>query len=215
MEAAVRLAARKGISDTRVSDIVGKVGVGQGVFYWYFESKESLFREILTDTGARLRRFQGGFIAEEPDPVRRVALGILATLDFIAHNRHVFALLDHDSVRSLRERDRGPETERPHVVDTRKHLEAAIAQGLARASDPDVLAVGVAGVVDRMARSFLFGSDGGVDAVAQDAIDFCLGGVMGARALDVADLRRDLVMTPRLTELRDRVGAGLPVPTDG
>src|SRR5687768_12335351 len=46
MEAAVLLSAENGFGRTRVSDIVGKVGVGQGVFYWYFDSKDALFREL-------------------------------------------------------------------------------------------------------------------------------------------------------------------------
>src|ERR671934_565531 len=71
MRAAVDLAADQGFGRTRVSDIVGHVGVGQGVFYWYFESKEALFREILTDTTRRLRFYQGAFIAGEVDPVKR------------------------------------------------------------------------------------------------------------------------------------------------
>ena len=68
MEAAVLLAGENGFGRTRVSDIVGRVGVGQGVFYWYFDSKDALFREIFEDTGRRLRLFQAAFISSEPDP---------------------------------------------------------------------------------------------------------------------------------------------------
>src|SRR5215211_3736528 len=67
MEAAVLLAADNGFGRTRVSDIVGRVGVGQGVFYWYFDSKDALFREIFDDMGRRLRLFQAAFIAHETD----------------------------------------------------------------------------------------------------------------------------------------------------
>src|SRR4051794_14122720 len=97
MEAAVELAADNGFSRTRVSDIVGKVGVGQGVFYWYFDSKDALFREIFEDTGRRMRIFQAAFIRGESDPVRRIAKGIIASFDFITRNAHVFALFDHVS----------------------------------------------------------------------------------------------------------------------
>src|SRR5687767_12306383 len=86
MEAAVRLAAQNGFGRTRVSDIVGEVGVGQGVFYWYFDSKDALFREIFDDTGRRLRLFQGEFISNETDPLRRIAKGIIASFDFIVRN---------------------------------------------------------------------------------------------------------------------------------
>jgi AcrR family transcriptional regulator len=42
VEAAARLFAEKGLDGTAVSDIVAAVGVSQGTFYWYFESKEQI-----------------------------------------------------------------------------------------------------------------------------------------------------------------------------
>ncbi|MEX2393755.1 MAG: TetR family transcriptional regulator, partial [Actinomycetota bacterium] len=95
MEAAVLLSAENGFGRTRVSDIVGKVGVGQGVFYWYFDSKDALFRELFEDTGRRLRLYQAKFIAGETEPLLRIAKGIVASFDFIVRNAHVFAVLDH------------------------------------------------------------------------------------------------------------------------
>lgn len=49
--AARRLFDQKGISRTRVSDIVREVGVAQGVFYYYFRSKEDLVREVVALVG--------------------------------------------------------------------------------------------------------------------------------------------------------------------
>src|ERR671925_2150792 len=132
MEAAVVLAADQGFGRTRVSDIVGRVGVGQGVFYWYFDSKEALFREIFEDTTRRLRLFQGAFVAREPDPVRRIAKGIIASFDFIVRNVHVFALLDHEQARIRQtRRDAG----RIHMLDTARHITEAMEKGLVRRTD--------------------------------------------------------------------------------
>ncbi len=41
--------AEQGYHPTSVSEIVSGLGVGKGVFYWYFDSKEQLFLEILRD----------------------------------------------------------------------------------------------------------------------------------------------------------------------
>ena len=41
--------AQDGYHPTSVADIVDGIGVGKGVFYWYFSSKEELFVEILRD----------------------------------------------------------------------------------------------------------------------------------------------------------------------
>lgn len=46
IEAARVLFAEKGYEATSVSDIVKRVGVAQGTFYWYFKSKEDIFHEI-------------------------------------------------------------------------------------------------------------------------------------------------------------------------
>lgn len=47
--AAVELFNASGYENTYVSDIVKKVGVAQGTFYYYFESKEEILYSILED----------------------------------------------------------------------------------------------------------------------------------------------------------------------
>ncbi len=55
--AAQRFAA-SGYDPTSVADVVSGLGVGKGVFYWYFSSKEELFVEILREAQHNLRRRQ-------------------------------------------------------------------------------------------------------------------------------------------------------------
>lgn len=47
IQAARELFDKKGVNKTRVSDIVGLVGVAQGVFYYYFPSKESMVDAVV------------------------------------------------------------------------------------------------------------------------------------------------------------------------
>ena len=47
MAFATRRFAENGFHPTSVSDIVDGIGVGKGVFYWYFPSKDDLLLEIL------------------------------------------------------------------------------------------------------------------------------------------------------------------------
>ena len=204
MEAAVTLAASQGFGRTRVSDIVGQVGVGQGVFYWYFESKDALFREILEDTTRRLRLFQGAFIGDEPDPVRRIAKGIVASFDFIVRNAHVFALLDHEQARVRQTRR---EAGRIHMLDTARQLSEAMDKGQGRKTDPTYPARAISGVVNQLARDYFASGDRDLDRAIQEAIDFCLGGLTGARTMTVGELRDEVELTPELKRLRDKVGA--------
>ena len=80
LDYAARHFASQGYHPTSVTDIVDGLGVGKGVFYWYFASKEELFRQILADAQRDLRRTQRQAIADEPDPVRRIEAGIRASV---------------------------------------------------------------------------------------------------------------------------------------
>ncbi len=73
--------ADQGYHPTSVSEIVAGLGVGKGVFYWYFDSKEQLFLEILRDAQTDLRRRQQQAIGDEDDPIGRIELGLRASLD--------------------------------------------------------------------------------------------------------------------------------------
>jgi AcrR family transcriptional regulator len=205
MEAAVDLAGDRGFGRTRVSDIVGRVGVGQGVFYWYFDSKDALFGEILEDTTRRLRLFQGAVIAGEADPVRRIAKGIVASFDFIVRNAQLFALLDHEQARIRRNRRTGG---RVHTLDTARHISEAIEQGLVRSSDANIPARAIAGVVNQLSRDyFIARGTQDLDHVIQEAIDFCLNGITGPRTIKVSEIRDEVELTQHLQDLRDKVGA--------
>lgn len=61
LDAAERVFARQGYHPTRISDIVGVAGMGQGTFYRQFESKESALSALLDRLATRLLSgFQAG-----------------------------------------------------------------------------------------------------------------------------------------------------------
>ena len=72
IEAAVRVFARKGYFNSRVSDIACEAGIAAGTIYLYFRTKEdiliTLFREKMAAFVAAMRRS----IANEPDAVAKV-----------------------------------------------------------------------------------------------------------------------------------------------
>src|SRR5260370_24179839 len=67
IEAAVRVFARQGYFNSRVSDIAREAGIAAGTIYLYFKTKEdiliTLFREKMAAFWASLRRA----INDEPD----------------------------------------------------------------------------------------------------------------------------------------------------
>ncbi|HEX8580992.1 MAG TPA: helix-turn-helix domain-containing protein, partial [Acidimicrobiales bacterium] len=84
--------AENGYHPTSVAEIVQGLGVGKGVFYWYFSSKEELFVEILRESQQDLRRRQEQAIGDEPDPLRRLELGIRASMAWAEEHRDVYRL---------------------------------------------------------------------------------------------------------------------------
>src|SRR5579862_4797451 len=94
IEFAADLFATQGYHPTSVTDVVDALGVGKGVFYWYFESKEALFTQILADAQRDLRRAQRHAIEDEPDPLRRIAAGIRTAVSWLDANRDLFVLME-------------------------------------------------------------------------------------------------------------------------
>ena len=45
LQAAMDLFAKKGLHNTKISEIAARAGVSQGTIYWYFDSKEALFKK--------------------------------------------------------------------------------------------------------------------------------------------------------------------------
>ena len=77
---ATRRFAEKGYHPTSVAELVEGLGVGKGVFYWYFSSKEELFRAILKDAQVELRRAQRTALQGAGDPLAQIAAGIRASV---------------------------------------------------------------------------------------------------------------------------------------
>ena len=176
IDCAVELFATRGYDPTSVSDIVDAVGVGKGVFYWYFDGKEALLREILVDALQQLRRHQREVIGDEPDPLRRIELGIRATLSWRLENRALvtitqFAAGEGRFASTLRE------VHGVAVNDIVQHVKDAIVEGQVRDEDPVVLGHALVGVTTHLAS--LLGDDHGPDAaeVAAVAVRFCLAGL--------------------------------------
>jgi AcrR family transcriptional regulator len=179
MGRATELFAERGYHPTSVSDIVDSLGVGKGVFYWYFSSKEELLGEILRDAHLRLRRAQQAAIVDEPDPVRRIELGIRASLQWFRDHREFFSITQFaatdETFAPILRRNR-----EVAVADTVRHLKEAIVEGRIADGEPELIAHAILGVVDQLTRRYLIERDEPVEQIAQAAIAFCVTGITGA-----------------------------------
>lgn len=181
MAFAVERFAAQGYHPTSVSEIVAGLGVGKGVFYWYFDSKEQLFLEILKHAQTDLRRRQQQAMGDEPDPVRRIELGLRASMAWAEEHR------DHNTLIQVAATEaafadalrRGQDTA---VADVVRHVKEAIAQGRIRDTDPDLLAHAMVGVVTHLTRIYIYERRESAEAVADEAVAFCLEGLSPASA---------------------------------
>ncbi|HVF76361.1 MAG TPA: TetR/AcrR family transcriptional regulator [Acidimicrobiales bacterium] len=176
MDFAARRFAENGYHPTSVAEIVSGMGVGKGVFYWYFSSKDELFEEILREGQLALRRCQQAAIGDEPDPVRRIELGIRASFDWLAENRHVATLsrVAATEKRFLPVLRRGQDIA---VADVVRHVKEGVVAGVIRDTDPLVLAHAILGVTNELATQFLFKRGDPANETADAAVAFCLQGL--------------------------------------
>jgi TetR/AcrR family transcriptional regulator of autoinduction and epiphytic fitness len=176
MDFAARRFAEGGYHPTSVAEIVQGMGVGKGVFYWYFDSKESLLLEILKEAQTSLRRAQQAAIGDEPDPVRRIESGIRASMHWLDEHRHLstltqFAATEETFAPVLRQ------GAKVAVADIVRHVKEAVAQGRVADADPEVLALCILGVTDQLSKVLLLRRSTDPDEVADSAIAFCLAGL--------------------------------------
>jgi AcrR family transcriptional regulator len=183
MDYAADLFAERGYHPTSVADIVDGVGAGKGVFYWYFESKEELFLEILREAHLDLRRAQRAAIGDEADPMRRIELGIRSSFAWIDGNRQVFSLLqvaavDARLVSQLRTLGSLGSTS---TGDLAQHIGDAVVQGLLPEAKAAMLTQAILGVMNQLTVVFVLGGTMPMKDVADAAVAFCLGGLAAAR----------------------------------
>ncbi len=168
--------AENGYHPTSVAEIVGGLGVGKGVFYWYFSSKEEFFREILRDAQRDLRRCQEAAIADAPTPIERIERGIRASIRWYGEHPELetlvrFAATEERFAPALRK------GEDVAVADVARHVKDAIAEGEVPDADPLLLAHAVVGVIAQLvSRGLRAGEE---QEIADLAVSFSLHGLLG------------------------------------
>lgn len=180
IDAAFRLFAEQGYHGTTVGDICDDLGVGKGVFYWYFESKESLFRELLRACLLHLRRAQEAAIEGVDDPVGRIERGIRASIEFFRGDPGYLNVI-RTAARYEGFSGALHEGQEVVVADVAIHVKEGMSAGSIRAGDPDLMAHGILGAIYHFVEVYLGtsgDSSGGRPQLADEAVAFCLRGIL-------------------------------------
>jgi TetR/AcrR family transcriptional regulator, cholesterol catabolism regulator len=181
LEAAGRLFAERGYHGTTVGDICAELGVGKGVFYWYFPSKEACFSEVLQSSLRKLRRAQHQAIENVPDPVERIEQGIRATVRFFRADVRFLALIRiaarYEEFATLVRNG-----QQVVVADVAMHLTDGMAAHRIRRGDPELMAHGILGALLHFVETYFHmdGEEVVIDRpqLADEAAAFCLTGVL-------------------------------------
>jgi AcrR family transcriptional regulator len=141
MDVALRLFAEQGYHGTTVGDVCDTLGVGKGVFYWYFESKEALFTELLQECLLKLRRAQQYEIEKVAQPVGRIEQGIRASIDFFRETPAFLSVI-RGAARYEEFSTFVTQGQEIVVADVAVHVKEGQAQGTIRHGDPYLMAHG-------------------------------------------------------------------------
>ena len=144
LDRAGELFAERGYAETRVIDIVRAAGVAKGLFYWYFENKEALFKELAASIRLNLRRQQGAALDPDAPPLVNLYRGTETSVHFMAEHAHFFSLLEVEGRNFTDVLRQGTQQ---HINDMVRIVEAGQADGTIREEDPTLLALGVVGSV--------------------------------------------------------------------
>jgi len=112
IEAACTLFRQNGYERTTVQDIVKSLGVAQGLFYYYFKSKEEVLFAALEQMGKQLLQHIAQSIAtQESPPIHRMREAFSVIAEFLTHgydalrlpaiSAQLHALFEHQTRRLL------------------------------------------------------------------------------------------------------------------
>jgi AcrR family transcriptional regulator len=196
LDAAAQLFAEQGYAATRVVDIVDAAGVAKGLFYWYFENKEAVFRELATNIRLRLRRHQRAAMGEGQSALTHILQGAVASVQFMAAHAHFFSLLEVEARNVPDVVRKGTEQ---HIADVTVLIEQGQADGTVTADEAaDRLALAAVGMVGQFSH---FHRTGRIDLPLDELAMFVARLVARMLAADEAAARRALAeLGPHPTE---------------
>lgn len=168
--------AENGFHPTSVTEIVEGLGVGKGVFYWYFDSKEALLRAILSEGQHDLRLHQQAAITGAETPSDRIERGLRASIRWSLDQPVLFRLFQMAAADG-RFSDTLRKGEAVAVSDAARHVADAMAAGEIPDGNAELLAHAMFGVHTRIVHLVHRGVLNPDDETIETTVNFCLHGV--------------------------------------
>lgn len=94
LDAAAVEFGEKGFHDASISSITRRAGVALGSFYTYFDSKDALFRALVSDMSDAVKVSARSALTEEMQPLEVEQAALAAFLDFAREHKEVYRIID-------------------------------------------------------------------------------------------------------------------------
>jgi AcrR family transcriptional regulator len=186
LDAAKAVFAEDGYHSTTIAAVARAADLSYGSVYWYFDSKEELFRALMTECEAALRRHVDDALRTADataDPAAPFRAAVQAAFEFFERDRALVQLLFRDA-QTL---GRGIET---HLVGIYEgfisDIEALVSQaqstGAVIDAPPRMVAFSIAALIGQMALRRSVTDDGySASEVADFVVDLLLNGLRRKR----------------------------------
>ena len=94
LDAAAAEFGEKGFHDSSIVSITTKAQVALGTFYTYFESKEVLFRALVTDMSVRVRKHVAPVFDVTQETFAGESAALIAFLGFVQQHKEIYRIID-------------------------------------------------------------------------------------------------------------------------
>lgn len=93
LDAAALEFGERGFHEAAITGITQRAGVAQGTFYVYFESKEAIFRSLVSHMGHLTRQWIAGRVEKATDRLSAERMGIQAFLEFVREHKNLYRIV--------------------------------------------------------------------------------------------------------------------------
>ncbi len=165
----------KGFHDAGVSGITQRAGVALGTFYTYFDSKEEIFKALVSFMSLHARRWIAERVADAPDRLTAERKGLEAYIEFARQHKGIYRIISEaEFVANEAYREHYRSFARAYQENLRKAGE----QGEIRDGDYETWSWAIMGMAVILGmRATEWGESHGVSKIAETVADLIANGI--------------------------------------
>ena len=164
LKAAIKVFARKGISNTNMVDIAAEAGIGKGTIYEYFRSKEEIIKEAFRNFMSRMDAAGTDQLDKISDPIDKLSHIIDGWMDILGGSHGESKVLIDFWSQSLRFENVMEEFDIKEILNSYRSfiadiIEQGISEGTIHSLDAELMASIIIGALDGIILHWIIGRD--------------------------------------------------------